>query len=209
VKELLKQRLVGAIVLIALAVIFVPMIFEVPDESGRLFGDALPTQPDHETPERIRPIELPPVPDPVPEVVQIEEAAPDEAIAAIEGAPPPPVVQEVEPQPEISNDKPEKAASDAHEADNAQATRKAKGPDRAMAGWVVQVASVKSKDNALALKDKLRRLGFASFVEQVNASNGTLYRVRVGPEITRSGAEKQLAALGEKIGLKAIILQYP
>lgn len=205
----MKQRLVGAVVLIALAVIFIPMIFEVPEEREQIFGDTLPTQPDHEIPERIRPIELPPVPEPVPEVVQIEEAASDAAVAAIEEEPPPLVVQEAEPQPEPSVEKPEKADSDEQATETARAPRKAKEPDRAMAGWVVQVASVKTKDNALALKDRLRGLGFASFVEEVNVSSGTLYRVRVGPEITRSGAEKQLAALGDKAGLKGIILQYP
>lgn len=208
-KELLKQRLVGAVVLIALAVIFIPMIFEAPDERGYLLGDALPTQPDHETPERIRPIELPPVPDPVPEVVQIEESAPPEAITAIDQAPPAPIVQDTEPKPKTAAGHSEKPASDVQGAEKAATPRKAKKADRPMAGWVVQVASVQSKKNALALKDKLRGLGFVSFVEEVKASNGTLYRVRVGPEIERSGAEKQLAALGEKARLKGIILQFP
>lgn len=208
-EQILKQRLVGAIVLIALAVIFVPMIFEVPDEGERLLGDALPTQPDHETPERIRPIELPAVPAPVPEVVQIEEAAPEESVAALESEPPPPPVQENEPAPESVAEQPPAVVPQTQKAGRVAKAKQAPPSDRVMAGWIVQVASVKNRDNALALKDKLRGLGFASFVEEVTASSGTLYRVRVGPEIKRSGAERQLASLTEKAGLKGIILQYP
>jgi cell division septation protein DedD len=78
-----------------------------------------------------------------------------------------------------------------------------------LSGWVVQVASVQNKVNALALKDRLRSLGFDSFVEQVKTSKGLLFRVLVGPELQRSNAEQLRADLAEKSALKGIVLQYP
>jgi DedD protein len=204
VNELLKQRLVGAVVLIALAVIFVPMIFETPETGRGTLGNALPTQPEREMRDRIQAIELPPPPEPVPDVVQVEESVATAAIELVEEAPPLPVVQDHEPkpvkaeqpeQPEERPRQPEKLAADSVKP--------------SLSGWVVQVASVQNKVNALALKDRLRSLGFDSFVEQVKTSKGLLFRVRVGPELQRSNAEQLRADLAEKSALKGIVLQYP
>ena len=201
--ELLKQRLVGAVVLIALAVIFVPMIFETPETGRGTLGNALPTQPEREMRDRIQPIELPPPPEPVPDVVQVEESVATAAIELVEESPPLPVVQDHEPKPVKAEQpkqperprQPEKLAPDSVKP--------------SLSGWVVQVASVQNKDNALALKDRLRSLGFDSFVEQVKTSKGLLFRVRVGPELQRSNAEQLRADLAEKSALKGIVLQYP
>ena len=45
---LLKQRLVGAIVLISLAVIFLPMLFTGPDEEEQKFESSIPAEPVYE-----------------------------------------------------------------------------------------------------------------------------------------------------------------
>jgi DedD protein len=200
VNELLKQRLVGAVVLIALAVIFVPMIFETPETGRGTLGNALPTQPEGEMRDRIQAIELPPPPEPVPEVVQIEESVATASVEPVEDVPPLPVVQDLEPKPVKAEQperprQPEKLAADSVKP--------------SLSGWVVQVASVQNKDNALALKDRLRSLGFDSFVEQLKTSKGLLFRVRVGPELQRSNAEQLRADLAEKSALKGIVLQYP
>jgi DedD protein len=205
VNELLKQRLVGAVVLIALAVIFVPMLFETPDSGRKTLGNALPSQPEQETRDRIQPIELPPPPEPVPEVVEVEESVDAAAVHVVEQIPPPPVVEHREPSPveEVPAEKsklpeirqPDKAATDSVKP--------------SLTGWVVQVASVQNKDNALALKERLRGLGFDSFVEQAKTSKGLLYRVRVGPELQRSNAEQVRADLAQKFALEGIVLQYP
>lgn len=200
--ELLKQRLVGAVVLIALAVIFVPMIFETPDTGRGTPGDALPTQPDRAIRDRIQPIELPPPPELVPEVVQVEESVAMAAGEVVEEVPPLAVVQDLEPKPVKAEQpgrprQPEKPAAD---SDSLKPS---------LSGWVVQVASVQNKANALALKDRLRGLGFDGFVEQVKTSKGLLFRVRVGPELQRSNAEELRANLAEKLALKGIVLPYP
>ena len=153
--------------------------------------------------DRIQAIELPPPPEPVPDVVQVEESVATAAIELVDEAPPLPVVQDHEPKPVKAEQpkqperprQPEKLAADSMKP--------------SLSGWVVQVASVQNKDNALALKDRLRSLGFDSFVEQVKTSKGLLFRVRVGPELQRSNAEQLRADLAEKSALKGIVLQYP
>jgi DedD protein len=91
-------------------------------------------------------------------------------------------------------------------------------PDKAIPGkgkggqvnaWVVQVGSFADRKNARALRDKLRQQGHASFVESVNGKSGRVYRVRVGPELTRAAADKLRQRLAKEAGLKGLVQAYP
>ena len=55
--------------------------------------------------------------------------------------------------------------------------------------WVVQLGSFSSEENAEALNQKLRKAGFKAFVEPLKQNTGTVYRVRIGPELKRSDAD--------------------
>jgi DedD protein len=74
--------------------------------------------------------------------------------------------------------------------------------------WVVQVGSFSQSRNALALRDKLRKNGFTAFVEKYRDKGKSSYRVRVGPELKRENAEKQLQRLKSKLQLKGIVMGY-
>jgi DedD protein len=74
---------------------------------------------------------------------------------------------------------------------------------------VVQVGSFSQSANALALRDKLRKNGFTAFVEKYQERGTSSYRVRVGPELKRETAEKQLAQLKTKFQLKGIVMGQP
>jgi cell division septation protein DedD len=43
----------------------------------------------------------------------------------------------------------------------------------------------------------------------VRAENGTLYRVRVGPETQRAGAERLRSALRERFRIDGLIVTHP
>jgi DedD protein len=75
--------------------------------------------------------------------------------------------------------------------------------------WVVQVGSFSESANALALRDKLRKNGFTAFVEKYRDRGKSSYRVRVGPELKRETAEKQLEKLKTQFQLKGIIMGHP
>jgi DedD protein len=183
-----KQRLVGAIVLVALAVIFIPMLLpghrELGFDNG---GSAIPPKPAEL--ENLQVLELEkPQPAPAPrEIVRtpIDERSPEtpppaddrsgseEQTPLAEATPPPPATK----------------------SDKSTAT-----PPKA---WAVQVGSFTQRDNAMKLRDKLRSKGYQSFVEQITSAGKTFYRVRVGPEISRDKAEALQKDLQTKMKLQA------
>jgi DedD protein len=186
VNILLKQRLVGAVVLVSLGVIFIPMLLPGDgDLSVPLQGSNVPPAPDY----RFTP---PPTP---PQAPVLTAAAPVVDAPAEPAAP--------------------AAAEPSMEALAAQALPPSPPPpatkqDRQQTkAWVVQVGSFSSRKNAHALRDKLRKQGYACFVESIKGEAGTVYRVRVGPELTRDLAEKLQQRLKAKTQLHGMVMQYP
>lgn len=53
----------------------------------------------------------------------------------------------------------------------------------------MQLAAFSDDKGAKALANKLKRAGYAAYVEPVTTSRGTLWRVRVGGYATRSEAD--------------------
>jgi DedD protein len=65
-------------------------------------------------------------------------------------------------------------------------------------GFVVQLAAFADDKGANALANKLKKSGYAAFVQPVETSRGTLWRVRVGGYGSRPEAETaRLALKGE------------
>jgi len=193
---LLKQRLVGAIVLVALGVIFVPLILEGPSQTLVPEMEALPEPEEHVI---SAPLESFPAPDAIP-------AAPDTAViladpqpAAVSEAPaePPQPVAEPEPEPEPEPVVPEP------EPENKPAKSEPLG------SWVVQMGSFSSEQNALRLRDKLRKNGFTAQVEKARIEGKSRFRVRVGPFLERAEAEQSRKQIQDKLTLKGRVLSYP
>lgn len=61
--------------------------------------------------------------------------------------------------------------------------------------WVVQAGSFSQQENANDLRDELIGQGFNAFVESSDTDGQTLYRVRIGPQSSRSQGESTLARL--------------
>ncbi len=193
---LLKQRLVGAIVLVALGVIFVPMILESPSQTLVPEMEALP-EPENQV--ISAPLESFPAPDAIP-------AEPDTAIiltdpqpTAVSEAPAEPAQPVAEPEPEPE---PEPVV-----AEPEPETRPAKSEP--LGSWVVQMGSFSSEQNALRLRDKLRKNGFATQVEKARIEGKSRFRVRVGPFLERVDAEQSRKQIQDKLTLKGRVLSYP
>jgi DedD protein len=75
--------------------------------------------------------------------------------------------------------------------------------------WVVQVGSFGSRENAVQLQNKLRKHGFSGFVESFMKDGALSHRVRIGPEIDRTDAEKILQQIKTKLALNGIVVSYP
>ena len=78
-----------------------------------------------------------------------------------------------------------------------------------LSAWIVQLGSFTDEDNAQSLNTKLRQAGYPSFVEPIKKDGKLSYRVRVGPEIKRSEADSLLKKLKEKMQLDGIVVSYP
>ena len=192
-----KQRLVGAIVLVALAVIFIPMILPGHRELG--FGNGgspIPSKPAEL--ENLKVLELEkPQPAPAPrEVVRtpIDERSPE--------TPPPPPAEDKPAAQEQTQVAEETLPPATTNTDKTAAT-----PPKA---WAVQVGSFTQRDNAMKLRDKLRGKGYKAFVEQISSAGKTFYRVRVGPEISRDKAEALQKELQTKMKLQgSTVVPHP
>lgn len=205
----LKQRLVGAIVLVALAVIFIPMLLPGGgDLSSGIDGSNIPPEPDY----RFSPI--PRVPDAPPMAAAPSLPVNDKSLdAAMDAA----LHSKAVEQPEKKPAKPataKKVTVTPKVIEKTTTTKKSspkpeKQKSAKASGWVVQVGSFSSSKNAHALRDKLRKQGHATFVEAVKGKSGTAYRVRIGPEVSRKSAERLRQKLAEVAGLKGLVQAYP
>lgn len=224
----LKQRLVGASVLVALAVVVLPMLLGGRPESGVQETQTieLPPQPSEldfqtrrypigETPSvpQRAPEEAPSgdatatlpqpqrSPEPSPPAESGEEADPDAEGTDKRGA-----VAHVELEPREFQDAlpddtvPATVAADREAAPEPTAA-KVTVPAAASGGgrYVVQVASFGSIDNAKRLSETLRGSGYAVLSDTVTSDVGTLHRVRVGPYASEAEASAAATRLRQQV----------
>jgi DedD protein len=77
--------------------------------------------------------------------------------------------------------------------------------DRA-GGWAVQLGAFKTVDEANKVRDRLKTAGFVAFVDRATTDNGTLFRVRAGPETDRGNADKLRGRIKDKLKLDGMIV---
>ena len=223
----LKQRLVGAVVLIALAVIFLPML--LPGNGGSTmprFGSNVPAEPGT----RFVPIDIPlqtPPPAPSSQVSVVDQPQQGD-VASNEKPQQPPLVAPapssapvVPPAataaPPVSAPAPLQQPATPHQpalgpqqplAKQTPPAASAPSPRVPGEAWDVQLGSFSSSVNALNLQDKVRKAGFSAYVEKVKAEQGASYRVRVGPESSRDRAETLREQLQGKMKLSGIVVPH-
>jgi len=79
-------------------------------------------------------------------------------------------------------------------------------PANRAGAWAVQLGAFKTVDEANKVRDRLKNAGFAAFVDKVAAENGTLWRVRAGPEADRGNADKLRGRIKEKLKMDGMIV---
>lgn len=191
----LKQRLIGAIVLISLGVIFIPMLLKGPDSlDAPIFTSNIPQQPEQRKTEIIPLKPLPPRPDNIPILaipVEVDTHAPKPETDRSSQATAP-VIKLATPAEKRDTDKPATVAT----------------PPADLSGWAVQVGSFSSKNNALALQKRLRAKDYAAFVEAYKAKSGVRYRVRIGPELSADRARDLATKLKSEMGIDGLVLRH-
>lgn len=189
-----KERLTGAVILVALLVLLVPELLTGP----RATLPPAPAQPD-QAPMRAYTMDLGESTHPSSAPVAASTAAPaarepatpasaplpapaQQGPAAVAPAAPPPVAQPV--------------VRSATPAVHPPAAPPLRATQHSGAAWTVQLGTFSNRDNAARLVARLKSQGFSASVAETTAKNGhNLYRVRVGTEKDRAAAQKMLGRL--------------
>lgn len=75
--------------------------------------------------------------------------------------------------------------------------------------WMIQAGSFTGEANARNLVEKLRKSNFPAFVEVIPGESGnSMYRVRIGPELSRARAEQVRARIESTVGIKGMIVPH-
>ena len=193
----LKERIIGAIVLVIFVVLVVPIFLDGPPQAGEIVSERvlLPGQEDQNIKTVVLDRERT---EPLPVASNTEDAAGQKAL---EPAPEP-----QKPEPQAAEEKPPARVEQKPEPEpqepEAQPTASSSGM------WAVQMGSFSNKVNAEKLAADLRKQGYAAFLSQVKTSSGQLHRVRIGPQKDRQSAEAMAAKL-LKVGRKGQVLPHP
>ena len=185
----LKQRIVGALVLIALAVIFLPMLFTREDESRQVVVEAPPRPQAPAMPSvEVQPTEVPELQpgeeDIAPEIVEEGSPAaagqPSQPIGGLPATPPPAQTQAPAASPPPSPPQPPAAPPSPPPAE------KRLDANNLPQSWSVQLASLSNRARAEELQKTLRSQGYNAYIRSFDGMN----RVFVGPVIQRAEADR-------------------
>jgi DedD protein len=195
----LKERIIGAVVLVIVAVLVVPVFLDGPSGDEEIVSQTvtLPGQNDQERKqqtivlERDReqpvPVSRAPTPTHVPSRAAPAAREQDSAPAA----------------------QPKPAAPPQTDSEPAAEPAVAKAGEASATGmWAVQLGSFSSQENAERLAASLREQGYAAFLSQLESNGQQLHRVRVGPQKDRESAEAIAAQLA-KSGHSGQVVPHP
>lgn len=181
----LKQRLIGATVLVSAAVIFIPMLLDGTDPTENLILTSnIPQRPDNQFKSRIVPLEPSDIP-------------PEDETRAVEK---PPAVADVG-NTSKTQEKPPSDTPPLADAD--------KSVQSGISAWAVQLGSFSDKANATQLETALRNKGFAAFIDAVSDGKEISYKVRVGPELNEGLAKELAGKIESSFNTKVLVIRYP
>jgi len=182
-----RYRMAGAILLIFLAVLFLPWLL---DGAGYEYLQDL----DEPIPERPLFVE--------PQLSGVAEGADTVQERPSDGLPP-------TPWPEARN-------QPGSTVDMQPAPIRAPAPvpvapvaERESVGWAVQVGSFGREANAREQMQRLREAGYAAFIERAALDRNEVWRVKIGPEVQRDRAMQVRDDIQKKLNVSGIVIAYP
>jgi len=204
----LKERIIGAAVLVLFVVLVVPIFLDGPPKEAEIVSERvlLPGQDAQTTQtvvlDRNRTEPVPAASNAATAVPQAATPSPDQPKAEKTQEVPPAVEKKAaavekkpEPAPKIAASKP---PPDGKTPPAASTTGM----------WAVQLGSFSNKENAEKLAADLRKQGYAAFLSQLATDSGQLHRVRIGPQKDRESAETMADRLS-KVGHKGQVVPHP
>jgi len=195
----LKERIIGAVVLVVFAVLVVPIFLDGTSDEQEIVSEAvtLPGQNSQNRTQqtvvldRDRSVPVPASSAPAP------AAAASEVLAEPVSEPPASVTEQA---PAEKQDAPVAPQQEPVEVQAAAAATPAPTPEATTSStgmWAVQLGSFANQENAERLAASLRDQGYAAFLSQLKTDSGALHRVRIGPQKDRDSAEAIAAQLAK------------
>tara|TARA_Y100000296_G_scaffold12970_1_gene15038 strand:+ start:4503 stop:5117 length:615 start_codon:yes stop_codon:yes gene_type:complete len=201
VTSALKNRLVGTVIVVALAVIFLPDFLDGKKQTNKEPFVSVPANPPK------KPIVEP-------------EPFPSERVAKA-SVPVVEIVNETAVEDKSSDITPKNSDSMASgdvDVSNAAAEQNDLASQTIVdvnneiaeqdAGWVVQLGSFRHQKNVQALLTKLEKAGYRAFSRKITTSSGTLNKVFVGPDLEKQKLDSALPHLKELTGLKGKVTTF-
>ncbi|MDO6445622.1 SPOR domain-containing protein [Colwellia sp. 1_MG-2023] len=188
-----QNRLVGTMIVAAVAIIFLPDVLDGDKKTYQEEFDKIPTAPkvDFKPQNQSFPDDKLAV---LPKEEISEEIALDDEVEEKENQT---IANDnAMPKNEAFND--EKSLASVKSDDvKPQAVVTKNMPEKAVAqqAWAIQLGSFKHKKNVNELVKKLESAGYTVFTRPIKTKNGTLTKVFVGPELIKSSLEKKIPAL--------------
>lgn len=182
----LKNRIVGTLVLTALAVIFLPNLL---DGEKRRLEENFATIP-------LGPVALP-------------QGVPEQAFEEISLQP-----ENGQSNPEVtpatsgSSAEAEKRAETVQTASVKSEPQPQSGSSKVKTGWTLQVGSFRNAKNVTKLVSDLRDKGFRAYSVPSRPVEGKINRVFVGPDVSKSKLEKEQLRLAQATDLKGALVPY-
>ena len=202
ISERFKQRLVGALVLAALAIVFIPVFFNLEPSVPIDETTQIPPAPEVE-PVVVAEPEAPAVGYQVPDHESAFRLDSDAEVAQNGRQAPPPAPAKTEPA-KAAEAKP-RTATPAKQAPPKAPTLAASGLPES---WVIQVASFREASAAGQMNDKLQQAGHKAFVRQGVSGGNTVHRVYVGPHVLRRSADEEKARIDAAHKVDSLVMRF-
>jgi DedD protein len=167
-----RRRLIGAIAIAVLLVVFVPMILDSENHTPR-------GGPSTDIPNKDKAAPLPPVSAPL---------IPHKPLPPVAPAPVTPAKAGAQPEPAKGSPVPEKAAPTPVKPVPA-------APSPRLEGFAVQVGAFKDEEKLKEARERLAAAGVPHYTERRDTAGGGLTRLRAGPFSTREAADAALARI--------------
>ena len=194
-----KQRIVGTVVLLALALIFLPIIFDGQGSYQAPISSRIPEPPEiviMPEPVQSRPVILA---DSIPDIEDEAEAEPESppvAVAAATATDSAPAATDVE----------EVAVVTSEPVFNREAPQL--GADGLPEGWSVRLGSFADASNAETLMQRLQDAGYRAYTRRIESEQGSLTGVFVGPWVDRATVASYQNELQQHFQLAGIVVRY-
>lgn len=207
-KEAHKHRLIGAAILAAVGVLFLPSFFK----DNQLYS----VDKNSQIPERPKVTAIafnePVMPEgietaPSPDAMFVE----GEELPSISLPPSPPELSEELVEASVTESDTSAVVStwkSSSASTKTQLTPPATNNQGLITGYVVRVASLSSKESASRLESQLRSLGHKAYVRSAPLNNGFTYRVFVGPFLDQAEAARVKQSLDSALSVNSWVQKF-